>query len=328
MVKRLMRPFYKMSFSKLMVIGILVLATLTILSVKTKASLQLDESNEYIRNIDHWSEEIPFSMIEDCVSAGVDDAFDALTFKSFNPIEKIKGIVGALGVVARAMIVFFCISDLMDKLSRQILDIEEFIRTAIKFLAVGALVTTCCYPLLEGIYNVSVQLVSGVAQQQATNPMVTSVMYDIAEYLTQSEVLGCVCLIFVIFLPWVCSKFLVIFIIATCYSRLFAIGLYGAFAPIGLAPMVQEGFSGHGMRYLKKFMAVCFQGAIIAFAITFGEMIRAQAMIEFFNASQGDGFTYWASMVFHFLVSSVIVTIAEVVTLGKTQQVANDMLGA
>ena len=52
-----------------------------------------------------------------------------------------------------------------------------------------------------------------------------------------------------------------------CFSRLIEILVRFAFAPIGLAPLVSGGAKSAGMRYAKKFAAVCLQGAICTLAV-------------------------------------------------------------
>ena len=48
-----------------------------------------------------------------------------------------------------------------------------------------------------------------------------------------------------------------------CYTRLIEIYIRAAFAPIAFSDFFHNGFQGGGWRFLKSFLAVCLQGAVI-----------------------------------------------------------------
>ena len=106
---------------------------------------------------------------------------------------------------------------------------------------------------------------------------------------------------------------------ATAYGRIFQIIIYGSLAPIGCAPIVQEGFSGHGMRYLKRYAAVCMQGAIIALILVIGEQVKISVM-------EGLSFDESFSGCLAATMTGIVVTVAEVVSITQSKQIANDVL--
>ncbi|MBQ8598893.1 MAG: hypothetical protein IJ411_02105 [Oscillospiraceae bacterium] len=64
-------------------------------------------------------------------------------------------------------------------------------------------------------------------------------------------------------LPWLFSWIMRIAMKIICYTRLIEIYVRAAFAPIALSDFFKNGFQGGGWRYLKSFLAVCLQGALI-----------------------------------------------------------------
>ena len=91
-------------------------------------------------------------------------------------------------------------------------------------------------------------------------------------------------------------------IIMTVYGRYFSLYMYAAIAPIPLAAFAGEGTTQIGMQFLKSYMGVCLQGAIIVLAcVIFTAFAAAPPSVS------GDGvvqmvWNYIAELVFNLLV--------------------------
>ncbi|NFN78675.1 hypothetical protein FDC26_17715 [Clostridium botulinum] len=61
------------------------------------------------------------------------------------------------------------------------------------------------------------------------------------------------------------------------FGRMIQVCVYTAFAPIPLASLAGEGFQGSAKRFIKKYVGVCFQGAVMILALgLYGATIKGQ----------------------------------------------------
>ncbi len=73
--------------------------------------------------------------------------------------------------------------------------------------------------------------------------------------------LGVMCQLLI---PWVATLILVACAYFICYSRLIEMMVRMLAAPIALSDFMSEGLHGAGWRFLKNFLAICLQGALMA----------------------------------------------------------------
>ena len=73
------------------------------------------------------------------------------------------------------------------------------------------------------------------------------------------------------------------------------------------------------MRYLKRYVAVCMQGAIIALILVIGEQVKISVM-------EGLSFDESFSGCLAATMTGIVVTVAEVVSITQSKQIANDVL--
>ncbi len=64
--------------------------------------------------------------------------------------------------------------------------------------------------------------------------------------------------------PLLASLAMVIVMYIVAFTRAIEIAVRGVMLPIGFALMVEDGMKGPGMRFMKKFLAVCTQGLVFA----------------------------------------------------------------
>jgi hypothetical protein len=125
------------------------------------------------------------------------------------------------------------------------------------------------------------------------------------------------------FVPYLLVQILTLVLKATCYGRFFEIVIRGGFASIGCVSMVQDGFSGHGLRYLKKYAAACLQGAVIMGALVVGGKMTSSIMLGAF----GGGSVTNMGQLLGASFTSAIVVLTEVMFCLKANSVANDIAG-
>lgn len=75
-------------------------------------------------------------------------------------------------------------------------------------------------------------------------------------------------------LPWLLSWIMRICVSVICYSRMIEIYIRAIFAPVAVSDFFHSGLQGAGWRFLKNFLAVSLQGALImAIAVIFGKLM-------------------------------------------------------
>lgn len=115
-------------------------------------------------------------------------------------------------------------------------------------------------------------------------------------------------------IPWVLSKILYLGINVTCYARIIELVIRTIFAPIPLADIFNGGLHSPGVRYIKKYLGVCLQGAAILCILSVTATISSNALMGI----DGDNYI-WATLAVNF---------AGLMAILKSQSIANDIAGA
>lgn len=105
----------------------------------------------------------------------------------------------------------------------------------------------------------------------------------------------------------------------------------GLFLPIGLSMFSDEGWRGAGGRYFRKFLAVCCNGAVIAFIGKITNGCIAIAYKVAFTNGLSDGNSFLGDFLPALLKSEVVVlgvAAAAIAAMFKSQQIVNDTFGA
>ena len=85
--------------------------------------------------------------------------------------------------------------------------------------------------------------------------------------------LGDIFMFIALLLPYVGSWIMKLCVSIICYTRVIEIYIRATFAPIALSDFYHSGLQGAGWKFLKSFLAVCLQGAmILVIAIIFSKL--------------------------------------------------------
>lgn len=122
-------------------------------------------------------------------------------------------------------------------------------------------------------------------------------------------------LAFQLILPFAFSKIIYLGINVTCYARIIELVIRTIFAPIAIADVFHDGLHSPGVRYIKKYIAVCLQGAVILCILSITSTISASAL----SGLGGDDNYIWATLAINFSALMAIL---------KSQGLANDVAGA
>lgn len=233
-----------------------------------------------------------------------------------SPIQSYKGgtifdvvdtINGAIKTVGYSLLVIFCLVGIV-KMSTSLQDMkrpEQIFRFFLRF-AIGKAIIDFGMPIMLEIFNVGLGVVNTMASsvQSASTFTVPPAIVS-----TVNNITGLFEGLFpylVSFLGNLIITAISMVILLTVYGRFFKLYMYLAIAPIPLATFAGEGTSQIGQTFIKSFMGVCLEGALIVLACIIFERYTAIAPPGAGTATGADAasviFAYMGQNIFNMLV--------------------------
>lgn len=221
----------------------------------------------------------------------------------------------ALQAIAASIALLYFLLEVLDKITREMLSLEQFAVHFIKLLVVLFILNNGVL-LIKGLLSINAEIcslmdpnkISGI-NGESDGGYLASVKEMLAiPILGQVAAFGVIAQLFI---PYFATLAVNAYITLICWGRFFELGLRTAFAPIGLLDIVTDGFKFSNLRYLKKLFAVILQGTVIV------------AIMRLVGQAQGalalgihiSGFTY------------ILVMLTEIGLIKKANQFAHDILG-
>lgn len=166
------------------------------------------------------------------------------------------------------MIIYFLLA-LVDKMTSENFTWEQMGKQMCMFLASFYLINHG-FEILELLFQLGLSLtnqintlVDGSLDPKDAASRVESVINTFKETINVPNFLKDICLFVYLLIPWALSWIMALVVKIICYTRVIEIYARAAFAPIALSDFFHSGFQGAGWRFLKSFLAVCLQGALI-----------------------------------------------------------------
>lgn len=259
------------------------------------------------------------SAVKDCKAILDGTFFQELGLEG--AMTQIYGVVKNVGI---ALLVVFFLAELLDKSTKQDYNLEILLRMLVKYFVMKTLMDNGL-PLLKALLGISNALV-GSMSDTGISPEQAEFLNKIGAVLNDSNFVMTFFLLMVGFIIQLLSQLLGLVIKAACYGRLFDITIRGGFAPIGCASMVQDGFTGHGLRYLKKYFASCLEGVVIIVILFIGSKMTSATLAGIFSPGNGIAFDNAMALVGR-VVSLLLIPITELMVILKAGQVANEIAG-
>ena len=154
--------------------------------------------------------------------------------------------------------------------------LRHFIRFILAKLAVGSCMElmTAIFAICGGVVNTVMGSVGGSISTAATLP---------TEIVTAVESLGLLESIPLWLVSLLSSLFITIMsfiLLLTVYGRFFRLYLYTALAPLPLASFAGEGTAASGKAFLKSYIGVCMEGAVVVLAcLIYSAFLSAVSMV-------------------------------------------------
>ena len=229
-------------------------------------------------------------------------------------------INGALQAIGYALLVLFFVVGLiktttnLQEIKRPEVALRLFIRFAIAKAAVtwGMTIITSVFSIVQGIVTTAANSAGNVTTATLPQEMIDAV-----------NELGFIDSIPVWAVSLIGSLFIVVLsfiMLMTVYGRFFKIFIYAAIAPIPLSSFAGEGTAQMGKAFLKSYLGVCMEGAIIVLAcVIFSVFAASPPTVDPSASATTIVWSYTGELIFNLLVL--------VGTVKMADRLSKEMLG-
>lgn len=278
---------------------------------KTKVS---DEGRKYPTEIDKPLEKVCYDMVCDTLNVTLGkDMKEVITgntttdmMKSMKPVY--TDIVSPVG---EALIVLFFLIELIDKTTKDNFSVEHFFKLMLKVVIAKFLIENG-WDILTGCINVGSNLAGAITSDPKGLTSKSKVLDQYAKEIQETNTIGNLGMIIQWFLPWVFAWISKMICIVICWGRMIELGVRAVTAPISMADIFQDGTHSGGFRYLRKFLGVCLQAAVIMIVIQVSGIIQSLIIGK-------DTVT---------MFKAVVVGLSTCMLVVRSQQFASDLVGA
>ena len=164
------------------------------------------------------------------------------------------------------LVLFFALSICKSTINfRDLRRPEQGLRFFIRFVLAKAAVTYGI-DLMTSIFNICTGIVSVIAEKMGTAAADMALPEELETAVNEVGFLASIPLWLVTILGCLVIIVLSFVMILTVYSRFFKLYMYTAFAPIPLSSFAGEATSFMGKVFIKSYMGVCMEGAVIVLA--------------------------------------------------------------
>lgn len=218
--------------------------------------------------------------------------------------ETINGALQAIGY--GLLILFFAMSIFKSAMSFQ--DFrrpEQLLRYFLRFVAAKTAVTYCMDIMLL-LFDICSGIISTIANSMGSlSSLLVTLPTELETAVTSIGFLESIPLWLVTILGSIFITVLSFVMILTVYNRFFRLYMYTALAPVPLATFAGEGTSATGKAFLKSYIGVCLEGAIIVLAcMIFGAFASSgtPGIVDTSASAVTQVWSYLAETIFNMLV--------------------------
>lgn len=191
------------------------------------------------------------------------------TFKGGGIWIAMEGINNSLKAIGYALLVLFAAISIFGGTMnmRELRRPETALRYFIRFIAAKTAVGYCMDIMLV-LFDICGGVASQVAMQMSQSTAATvSLPQDIIADIESVGFFASIPLWIVSLLGSLLITVLSFVLIMTVYGRFFRLYLYTAIAPIPMACFAGETTAQHGKQFIRNYMAVCLEGAVVMLAL-------------------------------------------------------------
>lgn len=220
--------------------------------------------------------------------------------------------------IASVLICIYFIIELMEKITNDNFNTDQFIKLLIK-LVFSIVVVDNASAIAENIAEFGTAFISAISNADLA-----------AEEFTVQEVNGAgiidlIAMIVVMVIPFFVSLIIRLAAWFMIFSYIIEIQVRSALAPLGFADLISAGSNSNGFKYLKKLIALALQGGIMLIIMTCSAQLIGSSLLN-------DGETL------EFTIANLIPTIGNIFKImavqvamlglmGSAKTIANDVIG-
>lgn len=227
-------------------------------------------------------------------------------------------IYDSMAAVGMGLAVMWVMLDLIEKAQMDQMTPEVLIRWCIK-LVVAIIIVDNGADLAKALMQVGNDFVEQLKVSAIESGPNVEILNDFFERINTGFWTGILTIFLELLIPGVAMIFCLLMMLVQVLGRIIEAGVRFAFMPIGISDAFTHGINSPGMRYIKKFFAVCLQGAVLL-AI----MIAGTNMMALITAGD-DGFGIAGNLG---VVSQLVIGFTMIGAMMKSQQLVNDIVGA
>lgn len=232
----------------------------------------------------------------------------------FDVFRSISNIVAPVGI---GFGVIWVLLDLIEKAQMDQMTPEVLIRMGIKLIAMVTIINNVDL-IAENCINAGNALMEQVSSTNAlAGP--NSYLNQCYQTLRSAGVIKQISMMVEMIVPALTVIICFIVMLVQMYGRILECGIRLAFMPLGVADAFTHGINSPGIRYIKKFFAVCLQGAVLIAIMIAGIAIQTADSID-----GGGALAIW---LLGGNVLDLVITITMVGAMLKSQQLVNDVVG-
>lgn len=203
------------------------------------------------------------------------------------------------------LVLFFALSICKSTINfRDLRRPEQGLRFFIRFVLAKTAVTYGI-DLMTAIFNICTGIVSVIAEKMGTAAADMALPEELETAVNEVGFLASIPLWLVTILGCLVIIVLSFVMILTVYSRFFKLYMYTAFAPIPLSSFAGEATSFMGKAFIKSYMGVCMEGAVIVLACLIFSAFTSSGNIGLVDAESSavvQVLAYLAETIFNMLV--------------------------
>lgn len=278
------------------------------------------------------------------VYGGLPGMLGSLSIWTINPdagyFEFFSDVTTSLETIGVGLGVVWVMLDLIEKAQMDQMTPEVLIRWGIKMITMVIVVTNTA-ALAGGVIGIANEITEMVVVTGSGSP--SSAVGTLYNELKTAGFIRQTTIMLEVLIPAIALIVCFVIMLALIYSRIIEVGIRMCFMPIGVSDAFTHGINSPGMRYIKKFFAVCLQGAVLFMILFIGLQLMsgtaapngggvddvAQTGAGLFNilgAGVANAALITVFTVFGWL-GDIVIMIAMIGAMLKSQQIVNDIAG-
>lgn len=247
---------------------------------------------------------------------------DAITFDAGSLWPAINHLyVTIMLPVGYSLLCLYFLIEVMDKVTYGNLNIEQFFRFFVKFLA-GKLFVDNVLNIISGILSFGNSLATRIVESDPGGHSIVNMpkLLESVDNLGFFEQFYC----FTQFLvPWLAALVAIAIANVISWTRTSEILIRAMLAPIAMPDLFSDGLRSNGFRYLRKFAAVCLQGAAILIIV-----IAMQLITQYMISSDGTVIESISDIPFGKMTMTLTCNWVTITLMQKSKDFAMDVVGA